>query len=180
MFLPDGSFREWLRSCFSRERALHWSYRSLDRLRRLRFISCCVAGLVRPLGRPRLSLVCWLGAIFNVNTKIAVATPAGASRAPPQRMQRSSRSLLEQVLQAIAGWCRQPIPVSWALQARVLRPASLEAGVRGVHKGQFCRRAEQTHLLASLCVPLLTTWPRIIVQFTGIGLQKKIYIYIYT
>jgi hypothetical protein len=72
MLLPDGSFQEWFRSRFGQERALHRSYRSLDRLGRLRFVSCCVAGLVRPLRRPRPLLVCWLGAIFNVN-KVSMA-----------------------------------------------------------------------------------------------------------
>jgi hypothetical protein len=67
VLLHDGSFREWLGSRFGRERALHRPYRSLDRLGRLRFVSCCIASLVRPLGRLRPSLVCWLGAIFSVN-----------------------------------------------------------------------------------------------------------------
>jgi hypothetical protein len=67
VLLPNGSFREWFGSRFGRERALHRPYRSLDRLRKLCFISCYVVGLVRPLGHPRPSLVCWLGAIFNVN-----------------------------------------------------------------------------------------------------------------
>jgi hypothetical protein len=67
VLLPDGSFREWFRSRFDRERALHQPYRSLDQLGRLRFISYYVAGLVRPLGLPRPSLVCWLGVIFSVN-----------------------------------------------------------------------------------------------------------------
>jgi hypothetical protein len=68
VLLPDGSFREWFGSHFGRELALHRPYRSLDRLGRLRFVSCYVAGLVRPLGHPRPSLLCWLGAIFSINS----------------------------------------------------------------------------------------------------------------
>jgi hypothetical protein len=74
-FSPDGSFQEWFGSRFGRERALHRPYRSLDRLDRLRFISCFVACLVRPLWRLRPSLVCWLGAIFSVNKPISLLSP---------------------------------------------------------------------------------------------------------
>jgi hypothetical protein len=69
MLLPDIPLWEWFGSRFGRERALHRPYRSLDRLGRLRLVSCYIAGLVRHLGRPRPSLVCWLRAIFSVNKK---------------------------------------------------------------------------------------------------------------
>jgi hypothetical protein len=94
VLLLDGSFREWFGSRFGRERALYRPYRSLNRLGRLRFVSCCVAGLVIPFERPRPSMVCWLGAILTLTHFIYVDKPSAFLWALRRGIHRNQYAIL--------------------------------------------------------------------------------------